>query len=260
VSVHRFRPVRLVVAGVILASAAAALALPALRGWWRWRESNGLVKAARIFNREGCAACHLPAQGVEIRNPGSRLGTVPSLWGGSVMMYAKSLPEVEAYVRSGHPPDRMPPADQLIRMPAFEKRLGAADIRRLARYVWAAGGMHVPDEGAVARGYDAAVKNGCFSCHGVAGSGGRRNPGSFKGYLPGWLGPDYAELVRSDGELDEWIRTGAVRRLESNRIAQFFMRRQVLRMPAFGPRLSSAELDDLKIFVKWQRVRTPDSI
>jgi len=245
---------------VVLASAAAVLALPATRAWWRWRETNGMVRAARTFNREGCAACHLPAQGVEIRNPGSRLGTVPSLWGGSVMMYAKSTPELETYIRQGHPADRTPPANQLIRMPAFEKRLSAATIRRLARYVWAAGGMHVPSEGAVARGYDIAVKNGCFSCHDVAGSGGRRNPDSFKGYIPGWLGPDYADLVRSEAELDEWIRTGTVPRLESNGIARFFMHRQVLRMPAFGPRLSSAELEDLKAFVGWQRAAAPDSI
>lgn len=259
-SAHHRRTLRIAFAGVVLTSAAVVLALPAMRAWWRWRESNGMIKAARTFTREGCAACHLPAQGVEIRNPGSRLGTVPSLWGGNVMMYAKSLPEVETYIRLGHPVERTPPADQLIRMPAFKKRLSSATILNLARYVWAAGGMHVPDEGPVARGYDLAVKNGCFSCHGVAGSGGRRNPGSFKGYIPGWLGSDYAELVRSDGELGEWIRTGTVQRLESSRIARFFMRRQVLHMPAFGPRLSSGELDDLQVFIKWQRGWNPDSI
>jgi len=260
VSLHHIRLVRIALAGTVLASAAAVLALPAMRTWWRWREANGLVRAARTFSREGCAACHLPAYGVEIRNPGSRLGTVPSLWGGNVMMYAKNISEVEAYIRLGHPAGRTLPADQLIRMPAFEKRLSAVAIRRLARYVWAANGMHVPDEGAVARGYDLAVKNGCFSCHGVAGSGGRRNPDSFKGYIPGWLGPDYAELVRSDGELDEWIGTGTVQRLETSRIARFFMRRQILRMPAFGPRLSSGEMDDLKAFVGWQRGANSDSI
>lgn len=233
---------------------------PAMRLWWRRREANPIAQAARVFAVRGCADCHLPALGVEIRNPGSRWGTVPSLWGGNLMMYAQAIPEVEAYIRLGHPEGRPAPGQQLIRMPAFQKCLSGTAIRNLARYVWAANGMHIPSDGAVARGYDLAVKDGCFSCHGVAGSGGKRNPGSFKGYVPGWLGPDYSELVRSDGELDEWIRAGTLKRFESNGIARFFMHRQMLRMPVFGPRLSPGEMEDLKALVKWQRGWNPDSL
>ena len=45
------------------------------------------------------------------------------------------------------------------------------------------------------------------------GAGGVPNPGSFKGYVPGFWGADFDELVRDDAELREWIETGRVRRI-----------------------------------------------
>ena len=240
-------------AGLAAVALAAILACPAMSLWWGWRASNVLTEAQEEMAEEGCADCHLPAGGVEIPNPGSRWGTVPSLWGGNLMMYAKTPQQVEEYIRFGHLKDKEPPADQLVRMPAFGSRLDDGEIRGLRLLFWMANGMHVPDEGPVAKGYELALKNGCFSCHGVAGSGGRPNPGSLKGTIPGWLGPDFKELVRTDAELAEWIRTGTVKRLEAVAAARFFFRRQAIHMPAYGTRLTEQELKDLMAYLDWQR-------
>jgi mono/diheme cytochrome c family protein len=48
-----------------------------------------------------------------------------------------------------------------------------------------------------ARGADIAIEHDCFSCHGPLGAGGVPNPGAFKGYIPGFWGADFDELVQN---------------------------------------------------------------
>ena len=83
-------------------------------------------------------------------------------------------------------------------------------------------------------GRDAAARLGCFACHGPQGRGDTPNPGSLKGHIPSWSGADFLELARDEGEIREWIREGAPRRLRDNPVAAFFLRRQAIRMPAYG--------------------------
>src|SRR5262249_55617973 len=71
-------------------------------------------------------------------------------------------------------------------------------------------------------------------CHGEMGAGGVSNPGSFKGYIPGFWGDDYSDLVRSDQELHEWIDDGAIPRITEHPIGGWFFRRQAGKMPADG--------------------------
>ena len=123
---------------------------------------------------------------------------------------------------------------------------GAAGCRRrevdqLVAYVKAVSDFDpVPD--AVAAGRDAAARLGCFACHGPQGRFDTPNPGSLKGYIPSWSGRDFPELARDEGEIREWIRDGSPRRLRDNPVAAFFLRRQAIRMPAYGDRVSEDEV------------------
>src|SRR5438552_3529407 len=99
----------------------------------------------------------------------------------------------------------------------------------------------------VRRGADIAARSGCLSCHGPHGTkglpdpssgGGVPNPGSLKGYVPGWLGPDFLDLVRSDEELKQWIVEGRIDRLLASRLARHFLSGQRLQMPSYRSALS----------------------
>jgi mono/diheme cytochrome c family protein len=99
----------------------------------------------------------------------------------------------------------------------------------------------------------AAVRLGCFSCHGLQGRFDTPNPGSLKGYVPSWSGEDFPELARDDGEIREWIRDGGPKRLRENPVAAFFLRRQAIRMPAYGARVSEDEVRQITAYIRWLR-------
>jgi hypothetical protein len=83
------------------------------------------------------------------------------------------------------------------------------------------------------------------------GSGGLPNPGSFKGYVPGFIGPDFVELVQNDDELQEWIRSGTIERLEKHPIASRFLEAQRIKMPAYGEHLSDWEISAIMKHIRW---------
>src|SRR5207302_9213237 len=105
--------------------------------------------------------------------------------------------------------------DHVIDMPSFRPLVTDAELADLVAFIDALSPPSPPPEPAARRGYDLAIRKGCFGCHGPMGSGGRPDPGSFKGYVPGWFGADRAELARDDKEIAEWIRTGKSQRIES---------------------------------------------
>ena len=112
-------------------------------------------------------------------------------------------------------------------------------------------GMSAPAEDSPAgRGYQTARTWGCFSCHGPGGSGGLPNPGSFTGFIPGWYGADFRDMVRGREEFTSWIRDGAIPRLTRNPLALYFMRRQRIRMPRYRS-LQSDAVQDLWSYVRW---------
>ena len=92
---------------------------------------------------------------------------------------------------------------------------------------------------------------GCASCHGEMGMGGRPNPGSLKGYIPGFLGGDFRELVRNDEELMTWLRDGALPRISEHPIGRIFFRRQRIHMPAFKQFVAADKLDAVAAYVRW---------
>jgi mono/diheme cytochrome c family protein len=105
----------------------------------------------------------------------------------------------------------------------------------------------------VSEGHDAAQKLGCFGCHGPEGRGLVPNPGSFKGYTPAWEGADYTDLVRSPAEFRQWVRNGITDRFRANPAARHFVEGEVVRMPAYGGKVSDAGLEALQAYVDWVR-------
>jgi len=218
---------------------------PAARGW-------------RVAARLGCFSCHGPDGNGGTRNPGSEEGTVPPFTGQTQMMFVKTVDDLREYVLDGAPrrkredPDyraRMEAAG--IRMPAFRGYLSAAELEDLVAYLRAASGQVLPEETLAARGAELATEIGCFNCHGPLGAGGVANPGSLKGYIPGYWGSDFDDLVRSDEELRHWIAEGEIRRITEHRISGFFFRRQAIRMAAYGRFLAPDDVQALAAYVRW---------
>jgi mono/diheme cytochrome c family protein len=135
--------------------------------------------------------------------------------------------------------------------PPFRGWVSESEADALVAYVRAASELLAPADPAAARGAQIVRDNGCFACHGEMGSGGLPNPGSFKGYIPGFIGPDFADLVRSDAELLEWIREGTIARLADHPLASRFLERQRIQMPAYKRFLSDEEIEAVAAYVRW---------
>lgn len=136
-------------------------------------------------------------------------------------------------------------------MPAYRAYLTSAQIDDLVAYIRAVSGLITPKDELAAQGQELAFRLGCFTCHGPMGAGGGQNPGSFKGYLPGWWGEDFRDLVRNDDELRAWILDGQIARLRDHPIAKYFLRWQRVSMPAYRNFLSEPQLQALMRYVRW---------
>ncbi|HVT60634.1 MAG TPA: c-type cytochrome [Thermoanaerobaculia bacterium] len=235
----------------------AVLAFLAVRTGWRAEaEGTAVARGRRVAERLGCFGCHGPGGAAGIANPGAKTGSVPSWPGGTWMMYNHQEGDVQAWILDGHPPDRQPDAEALIKMPAFRGRLAAAELGDLVAFVLAASQFGELADPQAAAGRDAALRYGCFGCHGPEGRGLIDDPGSLKGYVPPWDGPDYPDLVRSDDEFRQWVRNGITDRFRANPAARHFVETEAVRMPAFGDRLKPEELNALLAYVTWVR-KTP---
>ena len=137
-----------------------------------------------------------------------------------------------------------------LRMPAYRGVITDKQLADLIAYYKVVADFDEMPEDARA-GYHAARELGCFGCHGPGGLVGVKNPRSFKGYIPPWRGNDYRELVRGDEELRSWILDGKIARLEQNRAATFFTRRQVVKMPAYRSVVADSTLAEVLGYVKW---------
>lgn len=255
--------IRTGVLALILAVAGGAAALPAARAWWRWNESNPVRRGAALAARLGCHACHGPGGTGGLPDPG--LGEeVPSWDGGVPMMYVSGPDEVREYILDGVSGRRAASASAraereraAIHMPAYRDLLDDRQVDDLVAYFMAASRTRSLPDPAVSRGRGLVARYHCEACHGVVGAGGIPNPGSLTGYVPGWLGSEFAELVRDDEELRDWLLDGGIERLGNNRIARFFLTRQRLQMPAYRDALGSEEVDDLIAYIRWLRESKP---
>ena len=246
---------------VLLAVAARLLAPAAMRAYWQRQESNPVLRGASIAAGMGCFSCHGPQGTRGLPDPGSGQ-TVPTWDGGVPMMYVSGEDEVREYILDGVSKRRATSASAMaerdkamIRMPAYRNLLRTEEVEDLVRYFMAVSQTAPVDDPQAARGRDLVRAHGCEACHGVAGSGGVLNPGSLKGYVPGWLGEDYTDLVRDDREMRQWILEGGIDRFAQARLARFFLTRQRLQMPAYKDALAPGDADAIGAYIGWLRSR-----
>ncbi len=237
----------------VVATVAAALASPALvRAYWRVRSSNPVRRGIHAAERLGCFACHGDLGRGGIPDPVGGRQSVPAWSGGVFMMYVENDDDIRRYIQEGSEPE--PASDGSaagIVMPAYGEVLGGRELDDLVRAFKALSGMSLPPAASAARrGHDLAQRWQCFSCHGPAGCGGQPNPGSFAGFIPGWYGADFRDLVRDRSEFDEWVLSGQSSRQREHKLASFFTRRQRISMPRYE-HLRHEDLDDLWAFAGW---------
>lgn len=217
----------------------------------------------RLAERTGCFGCHGPGGIRGASNPGRTDRTVPT-YDDDLMMFAETPAEIRQWIEHGVTDKRKASEtwraqrdSGAMRMPAFGRRLDARAIDDLVAYVMAVGGVPEPDDSLAARGLERASALGCDGCHGPGGRLARRNPGSFKGYVPSWDGPDFVELVRDSTEFREWVEAGVSQRLDRNRLARFFLDRAALHMPKYRRHLEPGDVEALWGYVQWLRARAP---
>jgi len=257
------RRLRLLLAAAVTVGVCAAGALPAMRAYWWAREANPIRRGAEVAARAGCFGCHGPQGTRGVPDPVAG-EPVPEWSGGVPMMYVNGPDEIREYIldgiskrRAAIPEVQAARERAAIRMPAYRGALSPRDVDDLVAYVTAVARLAPIEDATVLRGRELVATQRCESCHGPAGSGGLRNPGSFRGYVPGWLGADYAELVLDDAEQRQWILEGGIDRLGRNRMASRFLSRQRVRMPAYKTALSTADADAIGTYIRWLRQRAP---
>lgn len=245
------------------------LALLAAWGIARWRQQglSPVERGKQIAERLGCFTCHGPGGIRGITFAKKPRFDCPPWDGGTAMMYVHDESELAEWILDGAPKALRETAsyqreqkERLVRMPAYRRLLSDEELRDLVAYWKAIAEWQMPpDDPQAAKGYEVAKASGCFSCHGPAGRGSPPNPGSFKGYIPAWDSADFAELVRDEAELEQWILDGVSERFRNNPAAQFFLRRAPIKMPAYRNYLSRDELEALKAYIRWLRQRTGSS-
>lgn len=237
--------------------AVGVLIYPAVRRLVLCVEVTPAERGYRVALRAGCFNCHGPNGAGGVKNPGSEDGEVPGFSGGTPMMWVKSEAELREYILDGAPGRKR--ADprykqkmekQLLAMPAYRGYLRAREVDDLLVYVRAVSGF-IPPDGVAAQGQELAYRFGCFNCHGPMGAGGSGNLGSLKGYIPGWWGDDFRDLVRSDDELRAWILDGQIERLRRHPIAEHFIRSQRMSMPAYRDFITEPQVQALVRYVRW---------
>jgi mono/diheme cytochrome c family protein len=216
-------------------------------------------RGRRLAERSGCFACHGPEGSRGTSNPGRSDRTVPN-FRDDPMMFAEDDDELRAWIRDGVTTAKRESRSWrearekgALRMPAFGKRLDPREIDDLVAFINVTSGRPEPGDSLARAGLGRVHALGCDGCHGPGGRLARPNPGSLRGFIPPWDGPDFPELVGGRAEFDEWVRRGVTRRFEGNPAAMFFLRRAPVRMPAFERHLVPGDLDAMWAYVSWLR-------
>lgn len=227
---------------------------------WRAKDRGSVHRGWAVAESHGCFTCHGAGGHRGMTNPGYGLEDIPPWSGGLMTMYADNETEIREWIQDGvtkrvrADPEQMKLREgAAIRMPSFRNVLSESDLAAVVAYVKAVADFETPEAAGAEAGRQVAIKYGCFNCHGPQGRGALDNPGSLKGYVPAWDGPDYAELVRSDDEARQWIQDGRARRLQENPLARFFLNRQKVPMPAYRKHLAEADVDALLAYIRWLR-------
>lgn len=100
----------------------------------------------------------------------------------------------------------------------------------------------------VERGRRLAEAEGCFGCHGPEGIRGTANPGRDEKTVPSYEGT-LMMYAKNAAEVREWIRDGGTRARHEDPDWKTERMQGALRMPAFGRRLTTSQIDDLVAYV-----------
>jgi len=240
----RRRRLRWLLAGGIVLVLLAASAPWIVPAYWRNRSSNPVRRGVVLADDLGCFTCHGELGGGGLPDPQLPAG-VPAWSSGEWMMHVENDADIRRIILEGGE------SDGAIPMPAYADVIDSDDLTNLVAAFKVVSGMTGPPRGSPARaGFEVARKWNCFACHGAGASGGLPNPRSFSGFIPGWYGADFEDLVRDRNEFDEWIKAGTIPRLANHAIASFFIKRQRIAMPAY-PELTPQQLDDLWSYAQW---------
>jgi mono/diheme cytochrome c family protein len=98
------------------------------------------------------------------------------------------------------------------------------------------------------RGRRLAEAQGCFACHGAAGTKGTPNPGRTEKTVPTFAG-DLMMFADDADNVREWILNGVTAKKRESRTWQEQRAAGVLRMPAFRGKLSDRQVSDLVAYV-----------
>lgn len=238
--------------------ATAWWAVPRAPGaYWSWRSSNPVRRGIDKAKALGCFQCHGQLGAIGLRDPGTIDGEVPPWGGGTWMMFVRDEQDIRDFILDGRLQRKKKTessdsaSSTAIRMPAYRAVVDSGDVNDLIAAYKVLAGMHLPPETSPSQqGLEIAQHWGCFSCHGPGGSGGYPNPGSFTGFIPGWYGADFADLVRDRDEFDSWLQRGEIPRLTNHPIAPYFLKRQRIRMPEYA-NLTPADRDALWAYIQW---------
>lgn len=225
---------------------------------FRKAEATPALRGEASARKLGCFACHgLEGRGGEA-DPGSRSGTVPGWDGPTVATYAANEAEVVEWILNAKPV-RLKDVDinagrkPLLPMPAYRGKISDQELADLMAYFRAVSAFDTNITALAYEGMHEAAKLGCFACHGPGGVGGAPNPGSFKGHIPAWDGDEYAEIVRNDSELREWILNGSPKRLRDNPAARHFLDGQIVQMPPYRSVIADDQLAKIMGYIQWRR-------
>jgi mono/diheme cytochrome c family protein len=227
--------------------------------WYkRQPETTSAMRGRELADSLGCFACHGPEGLGGVADPTSPGGEVPDWSYATAKLFVTSEQDVRDWILYGVPQNQAERTafddhEVLVPMPGYAEYLSAEQLDDLVAYFLAVSGWapEIPKD--AFEGRKTAMRLGCFGCHGPSGMGGVPNPGSFKGHIPPWDGEEFAELVRNQDELREWILEGTIERLAGNPAARFFLERQKTPMPAYHDHISDQELDELVAYINWLR-------
>jgi len=231
---------------------------------WRTSGLTAVSRGERLAQTRGCFGCHGPGGLTGFEDPSGTTGSVPLFSNEGVEGHSRTAGEIREWILEGKPKrlrdqqagEDADEEDELFTMPSFRGRISAAQADDLVAYVRAASNFHASTAPVAVQGREAAARLGCFVCHGPQGRGALPNPGSFKGYIPPWDGPDLPELAKDDVELREWILDGSCKRLREHPIAKRFIQGQAVQMPAYRGHISTEDVDRLVAYVNWLRTST----
>lgn len=238
-------------------------------------EYSPVSRGAILAGSAGCFACHGRGDGEKrfnLRQASADKWAAksnPTFWDGEITRVDKLV----EWITNGVTADEVEKHKKLfIRMPAYKDRLKPAEIEAIAAWILAEGLKFTQGTGKEAKplppsdgrplkpdqllvvGDRLSRKFGCYQCHGELGQGGVANPGSFKGYIPGFFGQDFLKLTANGdrAEVLHWIDHGRGQAIESGltgKMTKQYFAGQATQMPGYRDQLTASEKELLADFL-----------